>query len=263
MKFDIEAYKRRTARLDDTDIDYGAFRERPLDHAALRCLRYMHDVELHTVCYLRDLLVTRAHEDPDITTFLTFWAYEEFWHGEAIGGVLRAHGEVAGRPRMLATRARHRFTAAVAPHVSGIVSMVTPHLTAVHMAWGAINEWTTQAGYSLLAKRADHPVLTELLGRITRQEGRHIDFYASEATRRLSDSRAARRVTRMALGRLWAPVGSTIMPADEVTHLCRHLFGGEDGRAMAERIDRRVDRLPGLEGMGLVSSALDRLGLAA
>jgi hypothetical protein len=131
------------------------------------------------------------------------------------------------------------------------------------MTWGAINEWTTQAGYSLLAKRADHPVLTELLGRISRQEGRHIDFYASEAAIRLADSRAARRVTRLALGRLWAPVGSTIMPAEEVAHLCGHLFGGEDGRAMAARIDRRVDRLPGLEGLGLVTNALDRLGMAA
>ncbi len=34
-------------------------------------------------------------------------------------------------------------------------------------------------------QRAGHPVLTELLGRIMRQEGRHVDFYATEATRRL------------------------------------------------------------------------------
>ena len=27
-------------------------------------IEYMHDVELHTICYLRDLLVTPAHNDP-------------------------------------------------------------------------------------------------------------------------------------------------------------------------------------------------------
>ena len=54
------------------------------------------------------------------------------------------------------------------------------------MAWGAINEWTTQAGYARLSDKADHPTLRELLKRIMRQEGGHIDFYASEATRRLS-----------------------------------------------------------------------------
>ena len=44
-----------------------------------------------------------------------------------------------------------------------------------------------------------HPVLTELLRRIMRQEGRHIDFYASQATTRLGASRAAQRLTRLAL----------------------------------------------------------------
>ncbi len=40
----------------------------------------MCDVESHTVCYLRDLLVTPSHADPEVTTFLTMWNYEEYWH---------------------------------------------------------------------------------------------------------------------------------------------------------------------------------------
>ena len=73
------------------------------------------------------------------------------------------------------------------------------------LMWGAVNEWTAQAGYGQLSRRADHPVLTELLKRIMRQEGRHIDFYAAEATRRLGESPAAQRVVRWALRRLWRP----------------------------------------------------------
>jgi rubrerythrin len=263
MRFDIDTYKRRTAQLDDGDVDYDAFRARPLDEPTLRCLRYMHDVELHTVCYLRDLLVTRAHNDPDITTFLTFWAYEEFWHGEAIGKVLAAHGEPAGRVRVAATRARHRVVNAVAPHVSAALSAVTTHFTAVHMTWGAVNEWTTQAGYTRLAARAKHPVLSQLLERIMRQEGRHIDFYASEAARRLEASPAAQRLTRFALQRVWGPVGSGVMPRREVAHMVEHLFADPDGRAIAARIDRRIDRLPGLAGLGVVSGAVDHWRAAA
>lgn len=52
----------------------------------------MSDVESHTICYLRDLLVTPSHKDPEVTAFLTHWAYEEFWHGEALDKVLRVHG---------------------------------------------------------------------------------------------------------------------------------------------------------------------------
>jgi hypothetical protein len=262
MKFDIEAYKRRTARLDDTDIDYGAFRERPLDGAALRCLRYMHDVELHTVCYLRDLLVTAAHRDPEITTFLTFWSYEEYWHGAALAKVLRAHGEVAGAPRIREMRRARRVAEALKPLAHGAGSAVFgPAMTAVHMSWGAINEWTTQAGYARVAQRAEHPVLGELLHRIMRQEGRHIDFYASQARRRLDASGAARRVTRAALDRLWNPVGSDVMPPAEVHHLVSYLFADTAGEAMAARIDRRVDQLPGLAGLNLVSRAV--AGIAA
>ena len=84
-------------RLDTTGLDFDAFRSQPLDESVLRCLRYMHDVELHTVCYLRDLIVTSANRDPEITAFLTMWNTEEYWHGEAIGSALAAHGEPAKR----------------------------------------------------------------------------------------------------------------------------------------------------------------------
>ena len=41
-----------------------------------------------------------------MTAFLTVWAYEEHWHGEAIGEVLQAHGEAANDERMGAVRGR-------------------------------------------------------------------------------------------------------------------------------------------------------------
>ena len=93
MSFDLHTYRNLSAKLDIDDIDFSSFRDHPLSPDALRCLRYMHDVENHTVCYLRDILVTRAHKDPDVTSFLTMWNFEEYWHGEAIAKVLDAHHE--------------------------------------------------------------------------------------------------------------------------------------------------------------------------
>ena len=197
----------------------------------MRCLRYMHDVEHHTVCYLRDLLVTRAHDDPVITSFLTMWAYEEFWHGEAIGKVLRAHDEIAGRPRIDAARARVG-SGRLATLGTMFASVLTEHIVTVSLTWGAVNEWTTQAAYVRLAQRTGHPTLTELVRRIAKQEGRHIDFYASEATRRL-ENRRAQRMTRWALSHFWTPVGSGVMPRAETEHLITYLFGDDVGAAMA------------------------------
>jgi hypothetical protein len=256
MRMDIDTYTKRAGRVDLDGIDFNDFRTQPLDDDTLRCLRYMHDVEHHTVCYLRDLLVTSAHRDAEVTSFLTMWTFEEYWHGDAIGRVLAAHDEAAGQPRIASVRASLRWNDRVAPTLHSLGSWLAgASYGAIHMTWGAVNEWTTQAGYSRLAARAGHSTLAELLRRIMRQEGRHIDFYATQAEQRLRADRRAQRLTRFALRKLWKPVGSDVMPPGEVRFLVQHLFGDDSGLAAAERVDRNVDRLPGLAGLHLIRGA--------
>jgi hypothetical protein len=257
VRFDLDRYKLLTERLRWDDLDLDAFATQPLAEDDLRCLRYMHDVEYHTACYLRDLLATRAHEDSRATAFMTFWAFEEFWHGEAIAAVLRAHGEPAGDDRVNPLRQGLGLRSRLSPAIWSIASLVMKDLPAVHMTWGAVNEWTTQAGYARLSAKAGHPVLTELLRRIMKQEGRHIDFYASEAQVRLARSRSARKLTRFALRRAWTPVGSGVMPDHEVAFLIRYLFDDPEGERTVDRLDRRIDRLPDLAGLGLIRGALE------
>lgn len=257
--FDIDAYQRQVAPVSLDGIDFDAFRTRPLSAEALRCLRYMHDVESHTVCYLRDLLVTPSHKDPRVTTFLTMWNYEEHWHGAALARVLEAHGEPAGASRVAPMRKRLGRGDRLAPIVNAVAgSLLGDAFVAVHMTWGAVNEWSTQAGYARLAEREDHPVLTELLDRIQRQEARHIAFYATEARARLAASPRARRLVRWALRTKWAPVGSSVMPRAETEFLLRHLVDGD----VAQRLDANVHKLPGLDGLHIVRAAAQTYGSA-
>lgn len=44
-------------------------------------------------------------------------------------------------------------------------------------------------------------------------------------------------------------------PKSEVNFLIGYLFGDEEGRAIAERIDRHIHRLPGLGGLDIVVNA--------
>lgn len=255
---DVERYVGRASRLDLSGIDLVAMGT--LDEDVVRCVRYMHDVESHTVCYLRDLLMTSAHRDPVITAFLTTWSYEEYWHGVVLGRVLEAQGDGVAAERVATMRSGLDWKNRLAPLASFLGSgLAGRSFTAVHMAWGAINEWTTRAGYARLSARANDPVLTEVLRRIMRQEGLHIDFYASQARERLGGDLRARRLTRFALRHLWKPVGATVMPNAEVRHLATYLFGGDEGLEVTRRIDRRIDRLPGLEGLHLVESAVEAL----
>ena len=92
-----------------------------------------------------------------------------------------------------------------------------------------------------------------------KQEGGHIDFYASEATRRLGDNPKAQKMTRFALSHWWRPVGSGVMPKHEVGFLVNYLFDGTKGAELLERIDRRVDRLPGQHDLHLLTRAMARL----
>jgi hypothetical protein len=186
------------------------------------------------------------------------WNFEEHWHGEALGQVLEAHREPAGNDRIGPMRARLGRWDRVKPLVSALgSSLVGEDFVATHMSWGAINEWSTHAGYARLIERANHPVLTELLTRIMRQESRHVAFYASEARDRLANSARARRVTRWALRKFWAPVGSGVMPEEETRFLFGYLLDGAAGRAMATRIDNSIDNLPGLSGLDLMRNAAD------
>jgi hypothetical protein len=171
-----------------------------------------------------------------------------------------AHDRGGGNERVRHTRQSLGWWERLTPIAHALASAVTGmSYTAVHMTWGALNEWTANAAYARLASIANHPTLAELLHRIMRQEGRHADFYARQAADRLGADRRARLLTRFTLRQWWAPVGSTLMPKQEVAFLARFLFSGPEGRAMTDRIDGRLSRLPGLDGLGLATEALARL----
>jgi hypothetical protein len=106
-------------------------------------------------------------------------------------------------------------------------------------------------------------VLAELLRRIAKQEARHVAFYTSQARARLAASTKAQKITRFALSRFWAPVGSSISSTEDVRHVMTHLMSGPEGRRAAHRVDERISGLPGLDGLTIVQDALDGLGVPA
>ena len=161
--------------------------------------------------------------------------------------MLEAHGEEAGAARIAALRTKRRRKEAISTlSTIGSAAFAGRAFTALHMTWGAINEWTTQAGYARLSDRADHPTLRELLKRIMKQEGGHIDFYASEAARRLAESPRAQRLTRFALKHSLAPGRARgSCHSEEVGFLVRYLFDGDVGSQFTARIDRPGGSTPG------------------
>jgi hypothetical protein len=128
------------------DLPLEEFRDNPLPPETLRSLRYMCDVEYHTVCYLRDMLVTPSHQDPGVTAFMTMWNMEEFWHGEALAEVLRMHDVTLDYDHLKAKRITMGWRDKLGPVKQSLLAgLVGQDFVAVHMIWGAANEWSAVA----------------------------------------------------------------------------------------------------------------------
>ena len=250
---DLDAYTGRSRAVDLTGIAWDDVPRYPLPAEAVRTLRYMQDIETHTMIYLRQLLSTRAIDDPEVATFLACWFYEETFHGRALARFL----EAAGHTTVERVRSETSFAQRIEDWSTSLVARCWRSFVAVHMTWGAINELTTLTGYQRLATLADHPVLSELLSRIIRDESRHFTFYYRQAERWLGQ-RGAAPVARFLVDRFWAPVGTGVQPPDETRFLAGYLLGGSEGRAAAQRIDRTIRGLPGFGDVALVEAWVDR-----
>jgi hypothetical protein len=250
---DLDEYVTRSGALDVSDLPWDDIPKHRMPAGALRVLHYMQDTEVHTIVYLRELLSTRAMDDPAVATFLACWIYEETLHGRVLARFLAAAGQpVEPRPRSAGTLAERVQAIGIS-----LVSRAWPDFVGVHMVWGAINELTAVTAYNRLAALADHPILSELLSRIVRDESRHFGFYFQQAQHRLVSPRVA-WIARRLVDHFWAPVGSGVQPADETRFLAQYLFSGGDGAVAARKVDDTIRRLPGFGDAAMLEHWLDR-----
>jgi rubrerythrin len=258
MPFDIEDYKQRSAKLDLSDIDWAHVADHPLPRGAIDAMLYMMDIETHTAIYLSELLVSKACMEPVITAFLSIWGYEEMYHGDAFVKFLRAYGLNIpdDRPREIRLKdTAGRITATMAIMFG---SYAMPFFPALYLTVGAYNELTTLTGYQALIRHARHPILTQVVSRIIKQERVHYAFYRSQAELHLRRSAMARGVTRWYMLKHMVVVGEGLKAPHEVDQLALYLFRDDQGRAAARAVDIAMGELPGLRGVNFLERALDR-----
>ena len=257
MSFSIERYKEESKKLDTAGIRWETVTSSPLSNGDLFCLHYMMDIENHVPLYLSHLLVTRACMDPILTAFLACWNYEELWHGENLGKFLNLYGiEFDTQERIANVRANLGFQNSVSILSTMAGSWLFKDFSAVYLTIGAINELSTLTGYGALIRKSGHPVLTDLLGRIIKDERRHFAFYFNSAKEWLTDNEKAQKVDRWMLNRVWVPVGQGVKTQEEVDALALYLFDDVQGEEELLAIDEKIGKLPGLSGIKLMSKAL-------
>jgi hypothetical protein len=247
----------RTLALDEYDWTLAA--KHPLAPAFERALVYMLRIEGQTLFYVRDLLNTKTAYIPEVASFLSVWLYEEERHSRILRRFLRERGIVL--PEDDHARVRRASTASLRERAEAMVARwmanTTPHFVAVHMAWGAYQELTTLHAYRRVAEECGHPLLRALCDSIVKDERRHFAFYYQEARRFLEPPRA-QTLARFLLSHGWQPVGFGVHAPLHVHFMVDWYFGDEKGQALLRGMDREMEKLPGLAGLGLYERAISR-----
>jgi rubrerythrin len=256
LSFDVEKYVRNSRKVDISDIDLSQAAEYPITDDEVRALSYMCDIESHTIVYLRAILNTCAVEDPQTTSFLSCWAYEEFFHGHTIRQFLDAIGAPVSATRMLEVQKASSFTEWLKELGSSILCRFSRHFHGAYLTYGAISELSTLEGYGVLAKRTQNPILAEVVRRLAKDERRHFSFYYNKARLELQ-ARNAQRLTNFVIRHFWLPVGGGVKPDSEVSWILSFILGDPDGAEIASRIDTTISKLPGMEWFDRLSRSRD------
>jgi len=246
LQFDVDKYSKNSKKVDISDINLSEAARYPVTDEEIRALTYMCDIESHTIVYLRAILNTCAVEDPQTTSFLSCWAYEEFFHGHTLRRFLDAVGAPVSATRAVEVQQATSFKEWLKELGSSIVCRFSPHFHGAYLTYGAISELSTLEGYGVLARRTQNPVLAEVVKRLAKDERRHFSFYYNKARLQLQ-ARNAQRLTSLIIRHFWLPVGGGVKPDSEVSWILSFILGDPQGAEIAQRIDATIAKLPGLE----------------
>ncbi len=246
LEFDVEKYVRNSKKVDISDIDLSQAANYPISDDEVRALTYMCDIESHTIVYLRAILNTCAVEDAQTTSFLSCWAYEEFFHGHTIRQFLDAIGAPVSPTRMLEVQKASSLTEWLKEMGSSILCRFSRHFHGAYLTYGAISELSTLEGYGVMARRTQNPILAEVVRRLAKDERRHFSFYFNKARLELQHKNA-QRLTNFVIRNFWLPVGGGVKPDGEVSWILSFILGDPEGAEIANRIDTTIAKLPGLE----------------
>lgn len=248
----------------DDDVLHG-FSHISLSPDLVHALQSIGAVETNAIHQLGNALVAQIGEDPLLSEFLPRWAAEEAEHGQVLRRVvLESQGIVTSRGRLIEAehyaimRQRRSFLQRHSRLLVAMAVRTVPDLTALYATFGAFQEHSVMQGYRLLGRRAQIPLLSEVLGRIVAQEQRHFRVYLSQARQRLTGNRNTQRITRRGLEWFWKPVGFDALGTEGWDRVCSFLCPTVEEEAFLARTDDVMGRLPGLEGLHLMRRAIDQ-----
>ncbi|MBK9154723.1 MAG: acyl-ACP desaturase [Chloracidobacterium sp.] len=254
-------YERQERTLTDDFIEnlpWNTVEDTPLDKRFIPVLLYMRDVEVLTDMYHRELRRTPTGRDPVIAKFMERWGVEEVTHGQVINRFLNEAGydtpsDWQDRTMKNVPGNYHLSTY----FLTSLTNLLGSRFTATHMAFGAIHEMSTAQAYRRMKLLARHPVLSQILDGIIREEAAHTNFYRSVARIELAKSETAQKIARKVVETFWRPVGQGSLAKKRTEYSIATLFSDEGGVDQLDRtVTQRARQLPGFADLTKVTQRI-------
>ncbi len=245
----LRLLERMGAPLEQLDYEWSTAGESALDDEEIFQLGYAAQVEWGTEGTFASL---DTSNDPVISRFLRVWLDQEVVHAELLVRVLAEQGHPV---RPAHRSASQRRAARRGRRINQLARRVLgDDFTALHMAWGAVNELTTLRFYGLIRQRTASPLLRTILRDVMAQEALHYAFYHHSAVELLRGNPRGQRVVGWALRHLWSPVGVGLRSQSDADRLVLGLLADEP--EVVERIDAAIATIPGLAGLDLIDRSV-------
>ena len=244
-----------------SNIAWDRVKKHELDRRFVPILIHMRDIEVLTDMYHQEMRRTPTGKDPHISKFMERWGVEEITHGEVINRFLNEAGVETGEKWKAEVHRSVTLRYKANQYLIGILTnLIGDKFTATHMTYGAIHELSTGQAYRRMMKLANHPVLTEIMKAIIREESAHAKFYSSVARIELKRSEFARKTARFIINKFYKPVGQGSRPKKMTHYSIGTLFNGAEGVEWIDRtVTRRVQSFPGFDGLTKVTETIDKI----
>lgn len=227
-------------------------------------LLYMRDVETLTEMYQAELLRTPTGKDKIISKFMERWGEEELTHGELLNRFLNEAGFSTDKDWQkhlkLSIPKSYTINSSI---ITMLTNLIGKSFTATHMTFGAIHELSTTQGYRRLNTLANHPILSQILKGIIREESAHTKFYSSIAKIELKKSPFAQKLSRYLVDKFYRPVGQGAKNAEDSNYVIKTLFGENEGLDWVNRtITNRIRQFPNFENLTKIDETVNEIVFA-
>lgn len=219
--------------------------------------RALADVEGDSLFMRRKLGRVGILRNTVLDEFTIAWSAEESEHSRALTRVASLYGVDKGiQSHDLLYRDKRSVLGSVASHIA---RLYPTGMTAAYLALGVAQEYTALTIYNHLAKAVDCKEVSELLRRLSRQEGRHMRFYRVGAEALLGAAPLSQRFVKAALERYWRPVGIDLLGWERWIAAFGPFLAETSFRNEMLELDGIVGNLPGMAGTSLMETFIKRV----